>query len=167
MNIRKATDIDFKRVMEIYDTARAFMADTGNPHQWGDDGYPASELIKTDIKQQQLYVVCEGDSIEGVFMFGKGPEESYLEINGRWLNDEPYYVIHRIASSGRQKGILKAATEFALSHSGNIKMDTYIDNTVMQKALSKLGFKHCGTVYIKTSLSRNSPRMAYQLTADT
>ncbi|MBQ7614736.1 MAG: hypothetical protein IJU77_06785 [Butyrivibrio sp.] len=35
MKIRKTTDKDLKRVMEIYAYARKFMAEHGNPNQWG------------------------------------------------------------------------------------------------------------------------------------
>ena len=35
MEIRKTTEKDFPRVMEIYAYARDFMAKTGNTNQWG------------------------------------------------------------------------------------------------------------------------------------
>ena len=35
MRIRKTTESDFDRIMEIYAYAREFMARTGNPNQWG------------------------------------------------------------------------------------------------------------------------------------
>ena len=35
MLIRHATEEDFLRMMEIYAYARQFMADHGNPNQWG------------------------------------------------------------------------------------------------------------------------------------
>lgn len=45
MNIRKTKPEDLAEVMEIYAEARAFMARTGNPTQWG-DGYPQEKLIR-------------------------------------------------------------------------------------------------------------------------
>lgn len=162
MIIRMAVRADLDRCMEIYDIAQKFMVRNGNPRQWYDNGYPSRSLIEEDISKERLYVVEDSGTVHGVFMLESGPDETYLHIDGSWLNDEPYYVIHRVASSGKVKGILKAAVDFALRHCNNIKMDTYTDNTVMQKALEKLGFVHCGTIYVKTAIS-SLPMLAYQL----
>lgn len=35
MEIRKSTEQDFKRIMEIYALAREYMKTHGNPNQWG------------------------------------------------------------------------------------------------------------------------------------
>ncbi len=148
MQIRLANEDDYDRIMEIYSIARSFMAQTGNPHQWGDLGYPYPDMIENDIKEKQLLVITEDDSVEGVFFWKLGDDPTYREIDGRWLNDKPYGVIHRIAGSGRVKGVLKAAVEYCLQFTDNIRIDTHIDNTVMQSALEKLGFKCCGKVYL-------------------
>lgn len=148
MLVRKAVESDYNRIMEIYEIARSFMAETGNPHQWGDLGYPYPDLIKEDIEKQRLLVIIENETVEGVFFWSLGVDPTYVEIDGQWLNDKPYGVIHRIAGSGRVKGILKTAVEYGLQFSDNIKIDTHVDNTVMQSALEKLGFKYCGMVYL-------------------
>ena len=148
MLVRKATQSDYNRIMEIYEIARSFMAETGNPHQWGDLGYPYPDLIKEDIEKQRLLVIIENETVEGVFFWSLGADPTYVEIDGQWLNDKPYGVIHRIAGSGRVKGILKTAVEYGLQFSDSIKIDTHVDNTVMQSALEKLGFKYCGMVYL-------------------
>ena len=36
LTIRKATKKDLTLIMEIYKRARRFMAETGNPNQWGE-----------------------------------------------------------------------------------------------------------------------------------
>ena len=148
MLVRKAVESDYNRIMEIYEIARVFMAKTGNPHQWGDLGYPYPDLIKEDIEEKRLLVITENETVEGVFFWSLGVDPTYVEIDGHWLNDKPYGVIHRIAGSGRVKGILKTAVEYCLQFCDNIKIDTHVDNTVMQSALEKLGFKYCGMVYL-------------------
>jgi hypothetical protein len=148
MLVRKAVESDYNRIMEIYENARVFMAKTGNPHQWGDLGYPYPDLIKEDIEEQRLLVITVNEIDEGVFFWSLGVDPTYVEIDGQWLNDKPYGVIHRIAGSGKVKGILKTAVEYGLQFSDNIKIDTHVDNTVMQSALEKLGFKYCGMVYL-------------------
>lgn len=148
MLVRKAVESDYNRIMEIYENARLFMAETGNPHQWGDLGYPYPDLIKEDIEKQRLLVITENETVEGVFFWSLGVDPTYVKIDGQWLNDKPYGVIHRIAGSGKVKGILKTAVEYGLQFSDNIKIDTHVDNKVMQSALEKLGFKYCGMVYL-------------------
>jgi L-amino acid N-acyltransferase YncA len=40
MKIRKTTEKDIERVMDIYAYARKFMAEHGNPNQWGKRNWP-------------------------------------------------------------------------------------------------------------------------------
>ena len=46
MKIRKTTEKDIERVMDIYAHARKFMAEHGNPNQWGKRNWPPEELIR-------------------------------------------------------------------------------------------------------------------------
>lgn len=162
MIIRKATENDLARCLEIYEIARNKMRENGNPTQWGTE-YPYDYIIKEDIELGRLYVFdCDG-SVEGVFLMEQGPDETYMQIDGNWLNDEPYYVIHRIASSGVVKGVVRAAVDFALRNTENVRIDTHENNLCMQKALENLGFKHCGTIYVFASWEGKSPRRAYHL----
>ena len=148
MLVRKALKSDYKRIMEIYRIAREFMTQTGNPHQWGDLGYPYPEMIAEDIENGELFAITESGSIEGVFFWKYGDAPTYSQIDGSWLNEKPYGVIHRIASLGRVKGVLRTAADYCLQYTDNNRMDTHVDNTVMQSALEKLGFKYCGMVYL-------------------
>ena len=156
---------DKDTVTKIYNDARCFMADSGNPEQWA-DGYPDECLICEDIEKERGYV-CEFDGkIAAVFMFVTEDDESYRKIyDGSWKNDEPYGVIHRIAVSKEMhgKGIAKECFDFCRNECikqgiYNLKIDTYKDNIPMQKTLAKYGFEYCGTVYIDDKLER----MAYQ-----
>ncbi|MBE6799111.1 MAG: GNAT family N-acetyltransferase [Ruminococcaceae bacterium] len=159
MQIRKAMAEDLPIILDTYEIARRFMREHGNPYQWSDSGYPSVDLLECDIKLKQLYVLESDDGLEGVFMYNVGPDPTYHKIDGEWLNSEPYSVIHRIASRGRKKGVLRLAVDFATKFSKNIKIDTHEYNTVMQNALQGLGFKRCGTIY----LENGDPRIAYQL----
>ena len=51
MKIRKTTEADFNRILEIYAYARDFMEKTGNPNQWGPTNWPPADLIHNDIKE--------------------------------------------------------------------------------------------------------------------
>ena len=134
------------------------MTQTGNPIQWG-DGYPKEELIREDIAKGISYVAEFDGRIETVFMYYKGEEPDYRVIEGgSWKNDEPYGVIHRIASRGEIKGAGSKCLQWGFEQCGNLRIDTHDDNIVMQHVLEKNGFERCGRIY----LSDGSPRIAYQ-----
>lgn len=156
--IRKADFKDLPRIEEIYACARAFMARNGNPTQWGTTE-PPSQLLQQDIRQGRLYVLISGQTIHGVFYFYIGPDPTYCKIyEGAWRQDALYGTIHRIAGDG-SGGILKAAVAFCCSETDYLRIDTHADNTVMQAALTKLGFHPCGTIYVEDG----TPRIAYDL----
>lgn len=163
MKIRKSKPEDIVRIMEIYDFARKFMAESGNPNQWGPTNWPPKELIKNDIKTGNSYVcVNASDEIIATFYFtyGKDIEPTYAEITeGSWIDDSAYGVIHRLASDGSQKGIGSFCINWAYNQCNHIRIDTHIDNTVMQNLVKKLGFIHCGTIYVEQD---NYQRLAYE-----
>ena len=155
--IEKAQHQDLERILEIYEGARQFMRENGNPNQWKNVHPPKKSLIE-NIEEQKLYVLKEEDQIHGVFFFDKGPDPTYDYIEGKWLNEDEYYVIHRIASSGQVRGVLKKCFEYCLHFTNNIRIDTHADNKIMQGALEKLGFVHCGIIYVPNY----GPMKAYQ-----
>ena len=83
--IRKVTFQDFNDIRAIYASARAFMARTGNPNQWGKD-HPPEETLRKNIQDGVLYAVCADGKIHGVFAFLLGEDPSYGEIDGAWLS---------------------------------------------------------------------------------
>ena len=158
MEIRKAKNEDLPDILGIYDSARAFMKENGNPTQWGSE-YPQAEIINEDIRLGQLYVICEKSELFGVFAFIKGPDRDYDYIDGEWLNSLPYFAIHRVASAGKRGGMMALCVEYCLGICENLRIDTHEDNLPMQRSLERLGFKRCGKVYIE----RAGERIAYQL----
>lgn len=158
MNIRNANSDDLSSIMSIYRIAQDFMIKTGNPTQWGRE-YPTCELIKNDIADGVCYLICEDDTPHGVFALFKGDEPTYSYIeNGKWLNDDAYVTIHRIASDGEVNGIFKCAVEYSKEISDNIRIDTHESNIIMQHVIEKSGFVKCGRIYVRDG----SPRIAYQ-----
>lgn len=160
MIIRKTTTADIETIMAIYVHARAFMAEHGNPTQWGPRNWPPRELILSDIDQGKSYV-CEQDGrIAGTFFYdcGEDVEPTYRTIEGSWSESRPYGVIHRIASAGTVKGFGKFCIEWALEKCPYLRIDTHQDNKVMRGLLEKCGFRYCGIIYVENG---KSPRMAY------
>lgn len=155
--IQKADISQLPRILEIYEKARAFMAESGNPDQWG-IGYPPEEMIRQDIRDGKSYVNLEGDHIRAVFYFAVEADPTYGYIEGSWLNDAPYGVIHRIAVDGSGRGVATECFAFAAQHCENIRIDTHEKNIPMQRCLTKNGFTRCGTIYLEDG----DPRIAYQ-----
>ncbi len=144
--MRRAEPADLPRIEEIYAHARQFMADHGNPTQWGKT-HPPTARLKADIRERKLYVISRETQIHGVFFFDLGPDATYALIDGSWHSDSPYGVIHRIAGDGTG-GILAAAVAYAWRQLPHIRIDTHADNHVMQKALARQGFHQCGIIHI-------------------
>ena len=156
--IRRAGMEDLNDLTDIYSRARAFMAANGNPTQWGNTT-PSIEMIMADIDSAG-YVVVEDGVITGAFYFMTDAHEpAYDSIEGAWLNDKPYAVVHRCAVRESSKGVGQFIMDWCFNLSGNIRIDTHKRNTPMKNLLGKNGFVYCGTVmYDKI----DGERVAYQ-----
>lgn len=146
MKVRRTQEKDIESVMNIYAKARRFMKENGNPTQWGDD-FPNIELIKADV-QKDGYVVINNGKIVGVFVLEENAHEpAYSVIDGMWLNDKPYAVIHRCATGGIHRGVGQFVFEWCFNKFNNIRIDTHEDNIPMKNLLDKNGYKYCGKIY--------------------
>lgn len=162
MEIRHSTEKDFTQIMEIYNYARRFMAEHGNPNQWGPTHWPPEQLIHNDILSGTSYVCVHEKRVVGTFFFltGIDIEPVYRHIeNGKWMNDSAYGVVHRLAGDGSVRGIGEFCLNWAYRQCGHLRIDTHGDNIVMQNLLKKMGFTHCGTIYVEED---NYPRLAYE-----
>ena len=75
MTISPATHADVEAAYEIYEAARAFMKESGNPSQWSGT-YPAREDIISGIDSGVSFV-CEDDGeIVATFHFEENPTYS-------------------------------------------------------------------------------------------
>ena len=161
--VRKMDEKDIPSVMNIIDEAKAYFKENGIP-QW-QDGYPNADTILDDIRKGYSYVLEENNQIIGIAAIITTADPDYGFIEGKWLNDEPYIVIHRIALKPEKKGknyaslLLEYAGDLAASRGlQNLRIDTHERNLSMRRFLKKNGFTECGTVYIRGK----DPRIAYQ-----
>lgn len=146
--IRKAEFTDLPQILKIYEDAREFMRQTGNPNQWW-DYHPAESILREDIPKGQLYVWEEDGKLLASFAYIPGIDPTYLQIDGPgWLNEEPYGVIHRIAVAQRGQGLIAKIFDWALERCPNLRIDTHVDNQPMRRALEKYGFQYCGIIHI-------------------
>lgn len=157
MVIRKSSSEDIDTIMLLIDGARSIMRADGNSSQWP-EGTPPRGLIESDVARGVSYVCVSDGQPVGTFAFIPSPEPTYNNIfGGRWLNDEPYHVIHRIASRADVHGVFGAITAFCFARETNIRIDTHRDNRIMRHILSRCGFTYCGIIY----LLNGDERLAY------
>lgn len=149
---------DLPKIMKVYEYARCFMSENGNPTQWGTDK-PKLEQLQTDISKQQLYVISLSGRICGVFALVSGEDPTYRRIDGAWRKDGPYCTIHRLAGNGTASGIFAACLSFCKEKCGYLRIDTHENNHVMRHLLKKHGFHFCGSIWLQDG----SPRLAYDL----
>ena len=158
MRIRIARIEDIEIIMGVFEAAKQFMRKTGNDKQWV-DGYPSEQLILDNLRDESFYVCLSEEKIVGVFYFKVEEECTYNTIyDGKWMNNKPYGVVHRIASDGTCKGVAAFCLQWCLEQCNNIKVDTHRDNIVMQNILNNNGYKQCGIIY----LLNGAERLAFQ-----
>ena len=164
MVIRPATEADIPAVLPVFEAAKAIMRADGNHDQWGAPGFPGDALLLRDIARGGGYVIsseAEGGvekSIVAYFALLPSPEPTYSHIDGAWLTDEPYGVIHRIASYPEVHGIFSAIIDFAAARYPHLRIDTHRDNRIMQHLIDAAGFTYCGIIWLEDG----TERLAYE-----
>lgn len=159
MEIRHTQPDELPVLLDIFAHARRFMAQNGNPHQWG-DRFPTREAVEADIAAGHSYVCLDGGRIVATFCFSTAGEPTYRVIReGAWLDDAPYGVVHRIAAAEQGHGAAAYCLEWCLQQCGNIRIDTHRDNKPMQRLLARLGYTYCGLIDLENG---RGERLAYQ-----
>ena len=161
--IRLASEKDVKSILEIIKDAKAFLKEN-NVNQW-QDNYPNEDTIINDINKKQLYVYEEKEVLAFIAIIESIEETYNIIYDGKWLNDDSYLTIHRIAvkKEARHCNIASKLFMYAIEYANkrnikSIRVDTHRDNIVMQKLILKHDFKKCGYIYLKD----HSPRLAYE-----
>ena len=160
--LRKAALSEVPQIWNILQDAIEQRRQDGST-QW-QDGYPNELTIQNDIKNGYAYVLIENESIlcYAAIIFDKEP--AYEEIQGKWLTNGDYAVVHRVAASKLAKGkgiattLFKNIEDICLTNTiYSIKVDTNFDNIPMLKILDKLNYTYCGEVFF-----RGSARKAFE-----
>ncbi|RDI57470.1 GNAT family N-acetyltransferase [Flavobacterium glaciei] len=161
-HFRKAELSEIAPIWEILQQAIQRRKEDGST-QW-QDGYPNPEVVQKDIEKGEGFVLEDGDTIIGYSAVIINYEPAYENIEGKWLTNDDFVVMHRVAISekylgkGLAKLMLKNIEDFALSNNiYSVKADTNFDNIAMMKIFENLGYIYCGEVYF-----RGSPRKAFE-----
>ena len=166
--LTKAIENDANRIWEIMLQAKAQMKRLGS-HQWDND-YPTPELIAEDIRNGRGYVLRNGEQIVAYSVISFEAEPAYAEIKGKWQNDAPYLIVHRlaVADEAKHQGIAKRfmqeAEKISLAKGiDNFRIDTNYDNHYMLHLIDSLGFQYSGEVIYRG----NKVRRAFEKTITT
>lgn len=152
---RPARGEDTGRILQIIREAQAQMRALGSA-QW-QDGYPAAEDIDRDLAKGYGRVLCaSGGEVVAYGAVVFDGEEAYASIEGAWLGEGEYVVLHRLAVADGWKGRGVAReyllrTEALARESGlsSFRIDTNYDNRYMLRLLERTGFIFCGKIRYK------------------
>ena len=183
MVIRPATPADIPALRPIFEAAKGVMRANGNHDQWSAPGFPDDSLLLRDIAREGGFVIesferwpvaaghDEGNTvmpgltghlaaphIVAYFALLPSPEPTYDYIDGAWLTDAPYGVIHRMASYPEVHGIFSTIIDYAASRFAHLRIDTHRDNRIMQHLIEKHGFTYCGIIWLEDG----TERLAYE-----
>ena len=162
MILRKAERSELPRIWTIIQHAIEQRRKDGSK-QW-QDGYPNPDTLQNDLDQGTAYVLEENGVLLLYAAVIFDPEPAYAAIEGTWLTDGPYLVLHRVAASPQAAGRNIGTAFFRMAEDlcrergvPSIKVDTNFDNKPMLRILEKLGYTYCGEVHF-----RGSARRAYE-----
>jgi GNAT superfamily N-acetyltransferase len=129
-------------------------------NQW-QNGYPNEQVVQDDIAKGYAYVLVDDGVIIAYAAVIFEREPAYDHIEGKWLTDGDYLVVHRVATSDAAKGKGAATRLFELLESlclekgiFSIKVDTIFDNFRMMKLLDKLHYTYCGQIFFANAWCR-------------
>ncbi|HUH75315.1 MAG TPA: GNAT family N-acetyltransferase [Chitinophagales bacterium] len=162
MILRKALLSDQTIIWKILQHAIQQRKEDGS-NQW-QNGYPNPQTILDDIANGAAHVLTENEKIIAYVAIIFDIEPAYTIIEGEWLSDGEYVVVHRVAVSKEVKSkgiathIFKMIEKLVIEQEiYSIKVDTNFDNIPMLKILDNLGYTYCGEVYFN-----HSPRRAFE-----
>ncbi len=160
---RPATLDDIPAMLVVVADAQRSLKEQG-VDQW-QDGYPNETVLAKDIAAGGAYVLLRDELLIATMALLPGPDPTYQVIDGCWLTQGPYQVIHRLAVHSRFKGAGVAArmlqeAEIRCQRAGipALRVDTHHDNRPMRRFLEKSGFTACGDI----RLEDGSPRIAFE-----
>ncbi|MFN5415687.1 MAG: GNAT family N-acetyltransferase [Flavobacteriia bacterium] len=132
-------------------------------NQW-QNGYPNPESIRQDITKNVGYVLTEGEQVIAYGAVLINDEPAYADIIGKWLTNDDFVVVHRVAIAETHlgKGLIQKMfsyiEDFARENKiYSIKVDTNFDNQAMLRIMEKLEYSYCGEVSMG-----GSPRKAFE-----
>lgn len=153
IRLRKAQIDEKEKIWNILQQAIERRRQDGSS-QW-QQGYPNADTVESDISKGFGYVLTVNDEIAVYVALILNDEPAYSTIEGAWLSNGEFVVVHRVAVDAKfaGKGMVKILfdhiEEFTCSHGiQSVKVDTNFDNTAMLRILESKGYSYCGEVFL-------------------
>jgi len=122
--------------------------------QW-QQGYPNLDTVESDIAKGFGYVLTVDGEIAVYTALILNDEPAYSTIEGAWLSNGEFVVVHRVAidekfaGQGLAKKLFDHIEDFTREQGiQSIKVDTNYDNIAMLKILESKGYSYCGEVFL-------------------
>lgn len=169
MYLRRAEMKDLPQIESIIQDGKRHLA-AQHIDQW-QGIYPDTKILVDDIQNGHTMILVEDYEVLGAAAVIPGPDDSYQDIDGKWLTDDDSYVaIHRVAVSANHRGhglagkLFNAIFEEVDNFDSikGIRIDTHPDNLGMQHIIEKSGFTKTGTVEVKADDLTDVQDFAYE-----
>jgi len=151
IKLRKAEIEDRNIIWNILQQAIERRRQDGSS-QW-QNGYPNLDTVESDIAKSFGYVMTVDKEIAVYAALIMNDEPAYSTIEGEWLSNGDFVVVHRVAvdekfaGQGMVKKLFDHIEEFTKSNGiQSVKVDTNFDNIAMLKILESKGYSYCGEV---------------------
>lgn len=159
IEFRKAEISDKEIIWEIVQQSIERRRIDGS-EQW-QNGYPNEQTVESDISKKFGFVLTVNDEIAVYVALIFNDEPAYSSIEGAWLTNGEFVVIHRVAVSekfagqGLAKKLFDVIEEYVKSQNvHSIKVDTNYDNLAMLKILEAKGYTYCGEVLLNSGMRK-------------
>jgi len=153
IHFRKAETSDINAVWEIIQQSIERRRKDGS-QQW-QNGYPNLQTVESDVEKGFGHVLTVDDEVAVFVALIFNDEPAYSSIEGAWLTNGEFVVVHRVAVSenfagqGLAKKLFDYIEDFTKSQNVlSIKVDTNYDNLAMLKILESKGYTYCGEVFL-------------------
>jgi GNAT superfamily N-acetyltransferase len=153
IKLRKAEIEDRNIIWNILQQAIERRRQDGST-QW-QQGYPNLDTVESDIAKGFGYVLTVDGEIAVYTALILNDEPAYSTIEGAWLSDGEFVVVHRVAvdekfaGQGLSKKLFDHIEDFTRKQGiQSVKVDTNYDNIAMLKILESKGYSYCGEVFL-------------------
>ena len=149
--ILKASISDLDEIHSLTKSCAKYLIEM-NIFQWN-DMYPSVEVLKNDVKLNQLWKFVENEIIVGILVLTEIEDLEYNNVNWLTANCKVLYV-HRLAvhPNFQGKGFAKKLMSFAENYATkqnfkSVRLDTFSQNKKNQIFYKNRGYKKLESIY--------------------
>jgi ribosomal protein S18 acetylase RimI-like enzyme len=150
LSYRKGTKDDLNAIDILVSDAIGQMESQGIM-QW-DEIYPAHEVFERDIKAGNLYIGCDAENMEVVYVLNHEFDEAYK--NGKWQDEsKSFHIIHRLCVNPKyqHQGIARMTMEHIEEVTRQhgieaIRLDVFTENPYALRLYDGCGYRTVGKV---------------------